>query len=150
MWLFLNGFKRPLFDMQAEVPAKVKSPHPPVRARRKGLGDLDGNPIRSREMEFHQPKTNSPPPQTNRKEFTSDAAGAGTDSSGRIRCGKVGVKLRWKNLVCIPTVIEQEKFPIQNRWEGCNCQKQKQHRPGAFRWTSVVSSNSRTIEKPIY
>jgi hypothetical protein len=114
---------------------------------------MDGIPIWSWKMEPHQPKTNAPPPlqQTERNSHPAARAGNGSSrSSGRIRCGKVGVKLRWKNLVCIPTVIEQEKLPGQNRWEGRSCQKQKQHRPGAIRWTSVVSSNSRTIEKPTY
>jgi hypothetical protein len=84
---FLNGFKRPLNDILGSLQSGALSAELTQQAKRDLLvwagfltDDEKWAPI------CHKPVA----PPLFRKEFTSDAAGAGKDSTGRVGCGNVG------------------------------------------------------------
>lgn len=85
---FLNGFKRPLNDLLGLL-QRTGIPTPLSAQAKEDLFVWVGFLSDPEKWNHICPRPVGPP--LHRKEFTSDAAGAGKDSSGRIGCGSIGL-----------------------------------------------------------
>jgi hypothetical protein len=104
---FLKGFKRPLNDVLGLLQRTGK----PARLTDQARDDLRVWCGFLSDPEIWNPICPRPvAPPVHRREFTSDAAGAGTSGSGRIGCGNVGINSKGEVVFVSQLFWDRENF----------------------------------------